>query len=174
MNCSGLLIPRPRSGQAVMRAHARQSTRNRALLTAVAASTVALGLPVPASAAHALAARALQATDTAALHFIKSSGSLLYEEGAANGTLPGQMHARCDLGATFTAAFTLYLKGGTISGRGTAKPHGSGIYESFAGTLTITGGTGRYSHAHGQAGLYGTFDRRTYAIRLKTTGSLAY
>jgi hypothetical protein len=84
------------------------------------------------------------------------------------------MHASCNLGATFTANFTIYTHGGTINGHGTATPHGSGLDESFAGTLTVTGGTGSYTHAHGRAGLSGTFNRRTYAIVLKTTGSLSY
>ncbi|MGA9875643.1 MAG: autotransporter [Solirubrobacteraceae bacterium] len=122
----------------------------------------------------ARSARALDATDTGRLHYVKSSGSLLLEEGTAQGTLPGSMRASCDLSATVSASFTIYTHGGTIKGHGTATPHGSGIYESFAGTLTITGGTGRYAHARGHAGLYGTFDRRTYALTLQTTGSLSY
>lgn len=131
-------------------------------------------MPALASATSALAARTLDATDTASLHYVRNSGSLLIEEGTAQGTLPGSMHARCNVGAAFTATFTFYLKGGSITGQGTASPHDSGIYASFAGTLTVTSGTGRYSHARGHAGLYGTFDRRTLAIKLKTTGSLSY
>jgi hypothetical protein len=104
----------------------------------------------------------------------KSSSTRLYEEGAAHGTLPGSMRAYCSLGATFTASFTIYTDGGSISGYGSATPHGGGLYESFKGTLTVTSGTGRYYHAHGHAGLYGTFDRRTYGIVIQTTGSLYY
>jgi hypothetical protein len=98
----------------------------------------------------------------------------LFEEGTAQGTLPGTMRVRANLGATVNASFTLYTHGGTISGHGTATPHGSGIYESFAGTLVATSGTGSYVHAHGHAGLYGTFDRRTYALVVQMTGSLDY
>lgn len=121
-------------------------------------------------------ARVLKATDEAHLHYVRhrSSGSRLFEEGTAHGTLPGSMRADCNLGATFAASFTIYTNGGTIQGHGTATPHGSGIYESFAGTLIVTGGTGRYAHAHGHAGLYGTFNRRTYALTVQTTGSLSY
>jgi hypothetical protein len=126
------------------------------------------------NAAFAVAARALDATDTAKLHYLRSSGSLLYEEGTAHGSLPGSMRAYCDLGSTFTASFTIYTDGSTIKGHGTATPHGSGIYESFSGTLIITGGTGRFIHAHGKAGLYGIFDRRTYAMTVQTTGALSY
>jgi hypothetical protein len=116
----------------------------------------------------------LRTTDEAHMSYVKhkSTATLLFEEGAARGTLPGSMHAYCSLGATFSANFTIYTNDGTIKGHGTAIPHGSGLYESFAGTLTITSGTGRYTHAHGHAQLYGTFNRRTYAVTMQTTGSL--
>lgn len=137
-------------------AHAAQSTGDHAL------------------SAHA--ARTLSATDEARMHYVqgRSSGARLFEEGTAHGTLPGSMRANCNLGATLTAAFTIYTNGGTIVGHGSATPHGSGVYESFSGTLIVTGGTGRYAHAHGHAGLYGTFNRRTYALTVQTTGSLSY
>ena len=54
----------------------------------------------------------------------------------------GSMRAYLSLGTEFTANFTIYAHGGTINGHGTARPHGGGLYES-AGTLTVTGGTGR-------------------------------
>lgn len=122
-----------------------------------------------------LVARTLNATDTAHLHYISSSGSLLFEEGSASGTIPGKMQAHCDVGPTLTASFTIAVHGGgAIDGHGTAKAHGSGVYESFAGTLTVTGGSGRYAHARGHAGLYGVFDRRTYTLTVQTTGRLLY
>jgi hypothetical protein len=125
------------------------------------------------TAAHA--SRTLNATDTAHLHYVRSSGSLLYEEGSASGTLPGRMRAYLNIGASVSATFTIYVRGGgTIKGRGTAKPHGTGIYESFAGSLAASGGTGRYAHAHGHGGLYGVFNRHTYAVTVQTTGRLYY
>jgi hypothetical protein len=84
------------------------------------------------------------------------------------------MKAECNIGATLSTSFTIYAAGGTIKGHGTATPHGSGAVESFAGTLTATGGTGRYAHARGHAGLYGTFNRRNYALTVQTTGKLSY
>jgi hypothetical protein len=125
--------------------------------------------------APAHAARTMRATDKADLSYVRrrSKGSHLYEEGKAYGTLPGSVIARCDLGPPFTASVTILTSAGEIRGRGTATPHASGLYESFAGTLTITGGTGRYAHAHGRAGLYGVFDRRTYDIKVETTGSIS-
>jgi hypothetical protein len=120
------------------------------------------------------AARALRATDTARLHYVSAAGSLLYEEGTATGTLPGKMRVHLNVGSTFTGSFTIYTPAGQIKGRGQATPHGVGTYESFSGTLTVTGGSGRYRHAKGRAGLYGTFDRNNYALLVQTTGTLTY
>jgi hypothetical protein len=122
----------------------------------------------------AYAARTVRATDEARLLYIRnrSSGANLFEEGPAHGTLPGSVRAECNLGPPFVANVTISTRAGIIRGHGTATPHASGIYESFSGTLTITGGTGRYAHAHGHAGLYGVFNRRTYNLVVQTTGML--
>lgn len=127
------------------------------------------------SHAPAHTARIIHATDEAKLVYNRhrSTGSHLFEEGTAHGTLPGSVRAECNVGATFVANVTIYTSVGTIRGNGTATPHASGIYESFSGTLTITGGTGHYTHAHGHAGLYGVFNRRTYNITVQTTGSFS-
>lgn len=140
-------------------------------------SSVATGRVESSSAApqaRAHAARKLKASDTAHLHYVSASGSLLYEEGQATGTLPGNMRVHLDIGATFRGSFTIYTRAGTITGRGTATPHGSGTYESFAGSLVITGGSGHYANAHGRAGLYGTFNRANYRLVVQTTGTLLY
>ncbi len=142
----------------------------------------ALGLAMLASAAHAAhaarmeahAARTLKATDTAHLRYVSASGSLLREEGKATGTIPGSMHASVNIGATISGNFTIYTRGGSIKGHGSATPHGSGVYESFAGSLIVTGGTSRFARAHGRAKLYGTFNRNTYALLVQTTGTLSY
>lgn len=147
-----------------------------------ATGVVLLGVLASASAAahpanrppRAHAARTLKATDTAHLHYVSASGSTLIEEGTATGTLPGKMRASVNVGATISGNFTFYIHGGTIKGHGEAKPKGSGIYESFAGSVTVKGGTGRYAHARGHTGLYGTFDRQNYALVIQTTGTLSY
>lgn len=120
------------------------------------------------------AAHALKATDKAKLHYISASGSTLYETGRATGTLPGRMRIHMRVSATFSGSFTIYAHGGTITGHGIATPHGSGVRESFAGTLVVTGGSGRYKHAHGHGGMYGIFNRNTYALTIKTIGTLHY
>jgi hypothetical protein len=119
-------------------------------------------------------ARSLNGTATAHLHLLRPNGRQLYEEGPVTGALPGSMRAVLDTGNTLTGSFTIHTHGGSIEGRGRATPHGLGRYQSFSGTITLIGGTGRYSHAHGTAGLYGTFDRRTYALIIQTTGRFSY
>jgi hypothetical protein len=116
----------------------------------------------------------VKGTETGHLHFIRSSGSRLIEEGPASGPLPGHIKADLNVGASFSGTVTIYARGGTVRAHGTATPHGSGRYESFGGTLIIIGGTGRYSHAHGHGGFFGTFDRKTYAVVVQTTGKYFY
>jgi len=138
------------------------------------AAAYATGAAHRAPEARAHMAHTLKASDTAHLRYLSASGSLLLEEGQTNGTLPGRMRAHVNVGATFTGSFVTYTRYGTIVGHGRATPHGSGTYESFSGTLVVTGGSGRYAHAHGTAGLYGTFNRDNYAFVVQTTGTLLY
>jgi hypothetical protein len=123
----------------------------------------------------AYAAHTLNATDEAHLHYIHSSGSVLIETGTVTGTLPGSMNAHVSIGATISGTFTINVHGGgSIKGHGSGIPSGSGTYESFRGSLMVTSGTGRYTHAHGHAKLYGTFNRKTYALVVQTAGHLSY
>lgn len=146
-----------------------------AIAAMAAMATLASGAGQSAvSGERAQAARTLNGTDTAHLHLIHQDETLLYEEGPATGSLPGHMRAQLTIGSIYTGRCTIYTAGGTITGRGTATPHGSGRYQSFHGSLTITGGTGRYAHVHGRTELYGTFDRRTFAVVVQTTGNLSY
>ena len=121
-------------------------------------------------------ARTLSVTDDAQLHDVKGKATELelYEEGTATGTLPGAVRGECNIAYEIVCNVTIYTRLGAVRGHGTAHPHNTSLYESFAGTLTISGGTGRYTHAHGHAGLYGVFNRRTYALTVQTAGSLAY
>lgn len=116
----------------------------------------------------------MHASDTARLHYVGAVGEEVYETGSASGTLPGSMKAHVIFASTFSGSFTIYTKGGRIDGHGSAKPHGGRVYQSFAGTLVVTGGTGRYRHAHGTARLYGVFDRESYALTVQTAGTLRF
>jgi hypothetical protein len=162
----GDMRDKQRSGTAATRPIAARMGSATAILAILSAATLLL----PTSAL----AHALKASDTAHLRYISASGSLLNEVGRATGTVPGSMSAHMDLSTTFSGSFTIYTSAGQIRGHGLATPHGSGTYESFAGTVVATGGTGRYTHAHGTARLYGTFDRDNYALVMQTVGTLFY
>ncbi len=139
----------------------------RATFTSLIALAIALG-----PGASLAAGAALRATDTARLHYIRAVGEEVYETGSATGTMPGSIRAHMIFSQTFSGRFVIDTRGGRIEGHGNATPHGEGVRESFAGTLVVTGGTGRYRRAHGTAHLYGAFDRENYSLTIQTAGTL--
>jgi hypothetical protein len=149
-----------------------------ALMGATACMTLAAGGVALASAdaPGARAARALNVKDEGHLHLAgRPSGSAIVEEGTVTGTLPGTVKVRFNVGATVTASFTIYPRGGgSISGHGSGALHSTSVYATFGGSLAVTGGTGRYRHAHGHGGLYGAINRHTYAVTVQTVGTLSY
>jgi hypothetical protein len=171
---------------AVMRAWRGAKSLRRALAGKRRVHTLAIlaGVAVlggsPARAAQserAQAARTLNIADTAHLHFVRETAdSTLIEEGKATGGMPGVVKIDFEVGATVKSSFVLSGRYGSLIGSSFGRPHSSGNeeYSSFAGTLTITHGTGRYAHAHGQGGFYGTIDRNNDAVTVQTTGKLAY
>jgi hypothetical protein len=151
--------------------------RVRALTMAACAAMLAVGVAQATASereAAAHAARTISGSDAAHLHLVHQDEMRLYEEGLASGALPGHMRAELTVGSLFKGSCTIYTSGGSITGDGVATPHGTGRYQSFSGSLYITGGSGRYRHARGRTGLYGTFDRRTFALVVQTTGRLSY
>lgn len=140
---------------------------------AASAALIALALALGAGAGLATGAD-LKALDTAKLHYVGAVGEEVYETGNASGTLPGSMRVHMIFASTLSGSFAIYTRGGTIDGRGTARPHGEGVNESFAGTLVVTGGTGRYRRAHGTAHLSGAFNRENYALTIQTAGTLHF
>lgn len=120
-------------------------------------------------------AHMLDVRDEGHLHSVSSSGSELLEEGPVAGTIPGKLKVSFNLGATISAKFTIYAKGGgSISGHGGGALRSTGVYASFGGSLAVTGGSGRYAHAHGSGNLSGAVNRKTYALTVKAVGKLSY
>jgi hypothetical protein len=159
--------------------HRGRTVRDLAIPLVFALSVLALTAQAGASARRspdvAQIARTLDGADVAHLHLVSQHEEVLYEEGVATGALPGHMRAELDVQATaLTGRCTIFTRNGSITGEGRATPHGAGRYQSFRGTLLIKKGTGRYRGIHGRAGLYGTFDRRTFALVVQTTGTLSY
>lgn len=140
-----------------------------------AIALVSLDLSVAAGAnTRAREAQSLKANDAAHLHRVHRGGEDITEEGQASGTLPGKVVVSLVVGATVEAKFTITTSAGTISGYGSGRPKGRPAEPSFAGTMTVTRGTGRYAHVHGHGGFYGTLNRSTYRMVVQTTGTLSY
>ena len=153
------------------------ATHPRALLATLALVLSAL-LPALASGnARAHSARLLKVNDSGHLHLLHAYGEVIEEEGKASGSLPGTVFVHMTVSASnVTATFTIRSEGGgSIEGHGEAALHSSGRYSSFAGTLSVSHGTGRYSHAHGSGKLYGTIERTPIKhLTVQTTGTLDY
>lgn len=126
----------------------------------------------------ASAAGALRVHDEGRLHYVGSSGSTIREEGAAAGTLPGKLrvHFVYNGSPTVTAYFTISGSGWSLSGYGTGRLSSpNSPSPSFRGAMSLTGGSGRYSRAHGSGELFGVFYRRNhYALTVQTLGELHY
>jgi len=155
----------------------RHHRRRVALIGCAAAPIVASALTVPITRGappQARTATTLRVADTAHLHRVRCSCNDVREEGEAKGSLPGKVSAYVNVGAPIIFRFTITLHGGSLSGEGSGKPKGNPAEPSFAGNMTVTRGTGRYRHAHGTGGFYGTINRRTYAAVMQTTGTLSY
>jgi hypothetical protein len=163
----------------------KQSSRAHKPTAAVAIAGVALiaviataGTPAWAKRApRAQISRTLNVRDAGRLHFIRSSGSLLLDEGTASGTLPGRVQLRFiyDGSPSVSAQLTISGAGWSIraKGRGTLSSPTS-PNPSFRGSLTITGGGGRYAHAAGSGEMFGVFNRRNYGLTVQAIGKLSY
>jgi hypothetical protein len=146
----------------------------------VLALAALLGACTMASAARSPVARSahtLKVRDEARLHFIHSSGSQLIDEGSATGTLRGKVRLQFtyDGSPSVSAQFTILGAGWSIRAHGQGKlSDPTSPTPSFRGSLAITGGSGRYAHAHGSGELFGVFNRRNYGLTVQTIGTLAY
>jgi hypothetical protein len=156
-----------------------RNPRRRALHGAALTVSALLGLSISAQAAgpRARAAHRVNAKEEARLHFMRASGSTLIDEGHATGTIPGYVK----ISFTYTgspnvsAQFTIYGSSGSLRVKASGKlSNPSSPSPSFKGSLSITGGSGRYAHAHGSGTLYGVFYRRSYGIVVQVLGTVYY
>jgi hypothetical protein len=127
--------------------------------------------------ASAASAATISVKDEGNLHFLRSSGSTLIDEGHASGTIPGnvRIHFVYNGNPNVSAQITIYGAHGTLQVRASGRLSSpTNPNPSFSGALTITGGTGRYSHATGSGKLYGVFHRRSYGMVVQTQGTVHY
>lgn len=138
-------------------------------------SALSIWSTTAAAAPIAQAARTIDVSQTAQLRLVRKSGSVLYEQGTASGTLPGSVSARFIVTVLkVTGQVTFYPRGGSITFDVEGFPRSTGINARFAGTMTIAKGTGRYANARGAASFNGIVNRRSWAASVSATGRMRY
>lgn len=140
------------------------------------AAAGALALTSGAAGSTAGAARTISLNDSAHLHKTSSHGFNLYESGQASGSLGGALTLHLDVVSTnrVTAELTVHPSGGSMSGNASGSYHVDGGTANFSGSLSITRGTGSYSHAHGSGiSFSGTIQRSNDAVTVRVNGRLS-
>lgn len=124
---------------------------------------------------RAATARATHLSETAQLHLVAHQGTqILHEEGQASGTLRGRLTVVINIGYTeATVTFTARSSAGTLSGRGVESYYVAGKTGHFSGRMSVTGGTGAYSHAAGSSlQTVGLIKRAHYEVQMTVNGTL--
>lgn len=121
-------------------------------------------------------AKGVYLREYASLDLAKEDGNTLYERGQASGTFNGGIVARLHFTASsVSAVFTLYPRGGSVTGTAVARYIVKGSTGYYGGTLTITKGTGSYRHASGKSiGISGTISRYSFKLSVKAHGWIKY
>lgn len=123
----------------------------------------------------AWAARELNLQETGRLHSVGEPGTTFLERGSATGTFNCSIAGRLTIVSAnkVIATFTVRPKGGSITGRGSARFQQQGASGYFGGTISITNGTGSYAHASGtNLGISGVISRETFALTVHVHGKI--
>jgi hypothetical protein len=126
--------------------------------------------------AKAVAARTVNLNESGNLRLTSHHGLTLNEQGTASGTIKGSIYIHLNVSSTnrVTAEVSIYPKGGSLTGNGSANYSVTGANATFSGTLNITRGTGSYSHARASGLRFtGTIARRTDAVTVHVSGRLS-
>lgn len=156
------------------RAERLRALAHRALMCTLLGGLLSLALD---GARLAQASRTLKVSDEGRLHYVRSSGNEIIDEGEATGTVPGRVvvHFTYDGSPSVYASFQIYAHGGTIGGHAKgAISNPTSTSPSFRGACTLSGGAGRYAHAHGKGELFGVYYRRSYGMTVQTRGGVEY
>jgi hypothetical protein len=127
------------------------------------------------SGAVARPARSVSLNESGNLHLTSRHGFTLNEQGNGTGTISGTIYVHLKIVSTtrVSAEINIYLKGGSISGHGTAAYRREGAKGNFSGSLAIDRGTGSYAHAQGSGlSFTGTILRANYAVTVHVSGKV--
>jgi hypothetical protein len=158
----------------------KMSHRNRiaiallALLITTVSAGGALGANSSQSGPSASSARTISLDERANLHLTSKHGFTLNEQGAASGTLKGTIYVHLTIVSTkkVSAEVNIYpSSGGSISSSASAAYRREGAIGKFSGSLSITHGSGAYSHARGSGlSFSGTIAKSNDAITVHVSG----
>lgn len=122
----------------------------------------------------ASSARTISLDERANLHLTSKHGFTLNERGAATGTLKGEIYVHLTIVSTkkVSAEVNIYpSSGGSISSSASAAYRREGAIGKFSGSLSITHGSGAYSHARGSGlSFSGTIAKSNDAIAVHVSG----
>jgi hypothetical protein len=124
----------------------------------------------------AVAAREIDLQETGHLHAVGEPGTTVIEHGSATGTFDCSIvvHLTIVSANHVTATFTVEPKGGSVTGRGSARFEQQGSDGYFGGTIAIVSGTGNYAHASGaDIGISGVVNRETFALTVHVHGRVS-
>jgi hypothetical protein len=146
------------------------------LLVAVTLATLTSGSSATrAKGPSASSTRAISLNERANLRLTSKHGFTLNEEGNATGTLKGKIYVHLTIVSTkrVTAEVNIYpSSGGSISSSASAAYRREGATGKFSGSLSITHGSGAYSHARGSGlSFTGTIAKSNDAITVHVSGN---
>lgn len=123
----------------------------------------------------ATAAKVIELKETGQLHLTNGYETTLVGRGGATGTYNCSILVRLTILSAhrITTTFTVSPKGGTISGKGSARYAEEAGNGYFGGTIALTRGTGTYAHASGnQIGISGKISRESLRLTVHVHGAM--
>ncbi len=122
------------------------------------------------------AAGTFSLSDSGHLRLTSKHKFTLNEQGSASGTISGTIYIHLNIVSTnrVTAEVNIYPAGGSLTGEASASYRPAGAVATFAGTMSIVRGTGRYHGAHGSGlSFTGTVQRINDAVTVHVSGRLS-
>jgi hypothetical protein len=159
----------------------RFTTAAGVLATAAVSFGALIALPGPgetkAASPRSYSARAISLNVIGRLHLKSKHGFTLNEQGSVSGTITGTIYVHLKAVSTsrVTAEVNIYPSGGSLSATGSANYRRGATTATFSGSMSITGGSGRYSHVRSsKLSFSGTiYESKNDAITVHVTGTVS-
>jgi hypothetical protein len=141
-------------------------------------AAVAFTLQIATSSASPVArsAQTITVNERVVTHLTSHHGtSILNEQGQGSGTFKCFLTLQIKISYTnATISFLCNLSGGSMTGSGSTSFIVAGSISHFNGAITITHGTGRYSHASARSlHIQGILQRNSYSLSATVAGSMS-